>query len=429
VTNNSTSVLEDPWDPGQARQELAARGISASLGAACLPSFTPSTMAKKTIAELEEIFYLQQQLAKQKERLQFLEEHFRSCRTAFPISPPPDRHCNEISIRPTLEQPPVDERGSTTVCTHYEGLAGHSDIPVEQTALTNAEACHPTSPVSLQPDHHHDPVIRASRTALVIDGDVPVKYSLANSEAHSTPSTLKDHASDPNTTANTSGGQVPGTRKRRWEDNASILTTKFKLTNRARVTTSKQPQRELRHEPLDLKSLLGHDALVTSIIHGTTCSMQALSTNSTLHPIAAARRYANMAKDSRVQAKFASLIASFQDLIFHSMCVVLIHCGYSVEDVDTVMRNRSSTSAPKNLQRLRNGAAWANEVISETTEGEWTGISDCIAELYFYREWFYDSSLKAKLIRARRYQDVDVWLSSRLEGRIEIILRSSSKPD
>ncbi|KAI0425917.1 hypothetical protein F5Y09DRAFT_320558 [Xylaria sp. FL1042] len=287
-------------------------------------------MAKKTKAELQDtVIYLERELEETKKRLQFYEQHFKSCRTASPISPPPDHHHNETSVRRTLEEPPAEGRGSTN---------------------TAASTQH---------------------TALVSHEDVPVKRALINTEAYSNPSTLKDHeASNPNTTSDTSGGQVPGTQKRKqWENDAFTLAAKFK-----------KPRREQRY----LEPLSSHDAIITSIVHGTSCDIQALSMNPSMDPIAAVKRYASIARDSRVRAELASCISSFQDLIFHSMCIVLEYCGYPVEDIDMAMRIRSSASGPKNLKRLRSGAGWANEVISKSTEGEWTGIGDCIAELYFH---------------------------------------------
>jgi hypothetical protein len=146
-----------------------------------------------------------------------------------------------------------------------------------------------------------------------------------------------------------------------------------------------------------------------------------------MDPIAAVKRYASIARNSRVRAELASHISSFQDLIFHSIYIVLEYCGYPVEDIDMAIRIRSSASGPKNLKRLRSGAGWANEVILKSTEGEWTGMSNCITELYFHCEWFYYSNLKPKLTGARRYQDVDIWYSGRLEGKIHTVFRPVPK--
>lgn len=371
------AALASQKTPGTWGKRDKGRSIGASPPSSyALPSFLPSKtpiMAKKTKAELQDtVIYLERELEETKKRLQFYEQHFKSCRTASPISPPPDHQHNDTSVRRTLEEPPAEGRGSTN---------------------TTASTQH---------------------TALVSHEDVHVKRALTNTEAYSNPSTLKDHeASNPNTTSDTSGGQVPGAQKRKqWENDAFTLAAKFK-----------KPRREQRY----LEPLSSHDAIITSIVHGTSCDIQALSMNPSMDPIAAVKRYAIIARDSRVRAELASRISSFQDLIFHSMCVVLEYCGYPVEDIDMAMRIRSSASGPKNLKRLRSGAGWANEVISKSTGGEWTGMSDCIAELYFHCEWFYYSNLKPKLTGARRYQDVGVRYSGRLEDKIHTVLRPVPK--
>jgi hypothetical protein len=286
-------------------------------------------MMKHTKAELEAvIFYLENQLREKEKRLQVYEQHFKSCRTASPLSPPSshDNHdetsvdkTSSISLSPpTLEETPANGQGSANT-TDSTVLTGLENIPVQNTALISTGILH---------DH-----------------------GVSN------------------------GGQISGPRKRKkWEDDASSF-----LVNTKRS----------RHLRQCLEALPRQDAIISAIVCGTTCDRQALPTlNPTTDPIIAAKVYANITCASRAKADLVSRIASFQDLIFHSICAVLEYCAYPTEEIDGVMRITSSNSGPKNLKRLRAGAIWASEVISESTKGGWNDLSDRIAELYFLCECF-----------------------------------------
>jgi hypothetical protein len=166
--------------------------------------------------------------------------------------------------------------------------------------------------------------------------------------------------------SDTSGGQIDGARKRKqWEN----------IANELLVTTKKSR----------LYAVSYNGGIIAALVGGTSYDSQSLlpTLDSATDPISAAERYAKIASGSRARADLVSRVASFQDLIFHSMCAVLEDCGYPTNEIDGVMRIRSSDSTSKNLKRLRAGAVWANEVIATSTGGEWTPLSDVIAEFYF----------------------------------------------
>lgn len=79
--------------------------------------------------------------------------------------------------------------------------------------------------------------------------------------------------------------------------------------------------------------------------------------------VALANDYAWATKSSQMNANFACLLASFQELIFASLCVVLEQYGTNVTIVDNAMRICISNSTSKSLKRLRYGAVWANRMI------------------------------------------------------------------
>jgi len=141
-------------------------------------------------------------------------------------------------------------------------------------------------------------------------------------------------------------------------------------------------------KPQLLEAAPSHDALISEIICGTSGNIQLSRMNPTIDPITSVTRYASIASESQETANRALLIACFQTLIFLSACAVLEHCDYPIEEIERAMRIRSSKSNAKNLTRLRNGAIWANEVISKMAKGEWTDLSDSIAMLCFSCESF-----------------------------------------
>jgi hypothetical protein len=290
-------------------------------------------MTKKTRAELlEENSYLLEENSSLKQRLNLItstyNQHVKLCSSASRTTPPPDL-CHDENA-PALNKPLAGGRGST-----------NSTIPAQHTI-----------PV----DHR----------------DIHIQHTVLTNEASPKPSTLSNEASIPHTTPTDPNDQVPTTKKRKqWEIEAGTLAEKFKKP---------------RHEPSSLEPRPSYDATITEIILGISWDIQGLSMDPNLDPISSMEKYAWITKNSRGRAKHTSSVASFQDLIFHSACAVLEHCGVSAESIDMVMRITTSESQPKNLKRLRSGAVWVNEVISKLTEGEWTGLSDCIAELLFHSE-------------------------------------------
>jgi len=84
-----------------------------------------------------------------------------------------------------------------------------------------------------------------------------------------------------------------------------------------------------------------------------------------------ATRYAKQNRASHTEMNFSRKLLSFQDLVFVSLCVVLIHCGVDQGKVDDVMRICISASSAKHLCRLRSGAVWANRLINHLFRQGW----------------------------------------------------------
>jgi len=87
--------------------------------------------------------------------------------------------------------------------------------------------------------------------------------------------------------------------------------------------------------------------------------------------IASATQYSSLIKSFGVAAGLHVCLAGFQELVFVSLCNVLLHYGVAEDDVNTIMRNNISNSQPKNLKRLRSGATWVNKLINHLKWLDW----------------------------------------------------------
>ncbi|KAL9123959.1 MAG: hypothetical protein Q9217_006663 [Psora testacea] len=70
-------------------------------------------------------------------------------------------------------------------------------------------------------------------------------------------------------------------------------------------------------------------------------------------------KYAEKVKSCGAAAEVYTHIVSFQELVFVSLCVILVEYGIDTDVVDDIMRICISDSSSKNLRRLRAGALWA----------------------------------------------------------------------
>jgi hypothetical protein len=81
------------------------------------------------------------------------------------------------------------------------------------------------------------------------------------------------------------------------------------------------------------------------------------------------------------RADLYTKIHSFYELVLGSLCIVLLDCGKPQEDVDSIMQIHISNAEPKHLNRLRNGAKWANSLVNAL---HWRGWGKRAQELLFY---------------------------------------------
>ncbi|KAJ5775821.1 uncharacterized protein N7511_000832 [Penicillium nucicola] len=65
--------------------------------------------------------------------------------------------------------------------------------------------------------------------------------------------------------------------------------------------------------------------------------------------------YGALAKDRKIQGNLLLHIAKYQELVFVSLCVVMLEIGTPIESVDWMMRRYISDTSPSNLRRLRYG--------------------------------------------------------------------------
>jgi hypothetical protein len=318
---------------------------------------------RRTKAELEaENRLLRQQLLESANQIRFYEQHHKFCRTALP-----DHHHDEAS--PT----------ATPLLTHQHGEA--SPTTARPPPDRQHDEASPTTARS-PPNHRHGEASPTTATQVLLTYH---HYETSVRPIFEQPLTSKQGSTNTTTSIqDASAGQAPGTQKRKqWEITSQGLLDKIKKPRRGLLTVSSC-----------------NDGLIVAIMYGTYCDIQTLFTSPIMDPIAAARRYANITRDSREKAKAASRLASFQDLVFHSMCAVLEYCGYAIKDIDDIMRIRYGDLSQKHLKRLRDGALWANRVISAMTGGEWTNLSSRISGLFFECE-HSPQLLKSKLTLER----------------------------
>jgi hypothetical protein len=81
------------------------------------------------------------------------------------------------------------------------------------------------------------------------------------------------------------------------------------------------------------------------------------------------------------RADLYTKIHSFHEIVLGSICVVLLDCGKPQEDVDSIMQIHISNAEPKHLNRLRNGAKWANGLVNAL---HWRGWGRRAQEVLFY---------------------------------------------
>ena len=99
--------------------------------------------------------------------------------------------------------------------------------------------------------------------------------------------------------------------------------------------------------------------------------------------IALAQAYARATKESQGNATLAFRLQTFQELVFVSLCSVLETVGCPLHEVNETMRIWVSDSEDKNLKRLRRGAVWANQRISELD----TALEGYATEWFFNRTY------------------------------------------
>lgn len=90
--------------------------------------------------------------------------------------------------------------------------------------------------------------------------------------------------------------------------------------------------------------------------------------------LASVTKYAGAVRSLRLRAGLETCLAAFQELVFVSLCNVLLHHGFSEDDINTVMRWKNiSNSSSKSLKRLRSRALWVNRLINQLS---WQGCGD-----------------------------------------------------
>ncbi|MCJ1449187.1 MAG: hypothetical protein MMC23_009706 [Stictis urceolatum] len=76
--------------------------------------------------------------------------------------------------------------------------------------------------------------------------------------------------------------------------------------------------------------------------------------------------------DPRTGDMMERRIASFRELVFASVCIVLLDCRVAEEDVNSIMRTAlASSSGDRNIRRMRNGAQWVHRAIRTLIMNGW----------------------------------------------------------
>lgn len=81
--------------------------------------------------------------------------------------------------------------------------------------------------------------------------------------------------------------------------------------------------------------------------------------------------YGKLAKQTRLQGNLVINLAKYQQLIFVSLCVVMLETGVPRDVVDWMMRLFISDKAPSTLRRLRAGCTWVNRCVSRLLDRNW----------------------------------------------------------
>lgn len=85
--------------------------------------------------------------------------------------------------------------------------------------------------------------------------------------------------------------------------------------------------------------------------------------------------YGALTKDRKLQGNLLLHIAKYQQLIFVSLCVVMLEIGAPIDSVDWMMRRYISDTSSANLRRLRYGCKWVNRCMSKLLERNWGFLS------------------------------------------------------
>lgn len=138
----------------------------------------------------------------------------------------------------------------------------------------------------------------------------------------------------------------------KWEKRG--LSHKFHYHNAVGTVLGTPPTAESRFDAM---------SSATAILDNHDCNVRE-------NLLASVSRYAETVKSSGAAVREAAHIAAFQELVFVSLCVILLDHGVETAMVDEIMRICVSDSSERNLRRLRLGALWVNKVIHEL---QWAG--------------------------------------------------------
>lgn len=81
--------------------------------------------------------------------------------------------------------------------------------------------------------------------------------------------------------------------------------------------------------------------------------------------------YGSLTKERKLQGNLLLHIAKYQQLIFVSICVIMLETGIPINVVDWMMRRYVSDSKQDSLRRLRSGSLWVNRCISKLLNQNW----------------------------------------------------------
>lgn len=81
--------------------------------------------------------------------------------------------------------------------------------------------------------------------------------------------------------------------------------------------------------------------------------------------------YSALTKDRKLQGNLLLHIVKYQQLIFVSLCVVMLKTGISIETVEWIMRRYISDTSSANLRRLRYRCQWVNGCMSKLLDRNW----------------------------------------------------------